>query len=46
MIKKQNIAPLENGLSGYNLSDERISSPIPVIAKCTVDQENYETEKN
>ena len=46
MMKIQDIALLENGLSGYNLSDERTSSPIPVIAKRTGDQENYETEKN
>lgn len=46
MIKKQDIAPSENGLPRYNLSDERTSSPIPVITKRTGDQENYETEKN
>ena len=46
MIKKQDIAPLENGLPRYNLSDERTSSLIPVITKRTGDQENYETEKN
>ena len=46
MIKKQDIAPLENGLPRYNLSDERTGSPIPVITKRTGDQENYETEKN
>ena len=38
--------PFENGLPRYNLSDERTSSPIPVIAKRPGDQENYETEKN
>ena len=46
MIKKQDIAPFENGLPRYNLSDERTSSPIPVITKRIGDQENYETEKN
>ena len=46
MIKKQDIAPSENDLPQYTLSDERTSSPIPVITKHSGDQENYETEKN